>query len=284
MGLKDYLALIKPKVIWLLVLSAVAGYVIASSGSVNPIKLIELILVGLLSTGGAAAFNMYYERDIDALMSRTRGRPLPSGRVTPQSALAESLTLSTAGFALSAAWLGTIPTLFVIAGWISYAILYTVILKCRSWVNILIGGFAGNASLLTGWTTAAPLSLEAILISMAIYIWIPSHIWSLVIRARDDYSKTCIKMLPLVVSERSAIIIVSMMNAVSSIYMLALYLAIMHNTIGTVVLGIATAYSMYYSVRSISRPSPEAFWSMFKASSPLLTIFLIIIALTAVLG
>ncbi|ADN50333.1 protoheme IX farnesyltransferase [Vulcanisaeta distributa DSM 14429] len=275
-AIKDYVLLMKPRVIWLLVLAAVAGYVFAASPRVNIAYVVELTLVGLLSTGGSAAFNMYYERDIDAQMIRTRNRPIPAGRVSPGNALIESLVLSILGFALSYLWLGTIPTIFVVLGWFLYAIVYTVFLKCRSWSNILIGGVAGNAALLTGWTVAKPLDLEAILLSMAIYLWIPAHIWSLVIRAKDDYSRTCIKMLPLEMSEDRAMIMVALLNVISNIYMLFLYILFLRNLIGLIILLITAAWSSYYSVKAMIKPSREVFWQMFKASSPVLTVFLLI--------
>ncbi|WP_243678383.1 protoheme IX farnesyltransferase [Vulcanisaeta distributa] len=224
----------------------------------------ELAIVGLLSTGGSAVFNMYYERDIDAKMSRTRNRPIPAGRVSPGAALIESLALSLLGFALSYVWLGLWPTIFVVLGWFLYAIIYTVLLKCRSWSNILIGGVAGNAALLAGWTIARPLDLEAFLLSMAIYLWIPAHIWSLVIRAKDDYSRTCIKMLPLEMSEEKAMIMVALLNVFSNVYMLLLYILILKNLIGLIILLITAAWSSYYSVKAIIKPSREVFWQMFK--------------------
>lgn len=274
--IRDYLLLMKPRVIWLLVLAAIAGYVFAAAPRISIVKVIELTIVGLLSTGGSAAFNMYYERDIDALMIRTRDRPIPSGRVSPGNALIESLVLSTLSFVLSYLLLGLWPTLFVVIGWILYAIGYTVLLKCRSWTNILIGGIAGNAALLAGWTLARPLDIEAFLLSMAIYLWIPAHIWSLVIRAKSDYANTCVKMLPLQMREDRAMALVSALNVISNIYMLILYLYFLRNLVGLIILLAAALWSSYYSVKAILRPSSEVFWQMFKASSPVLTIFLVL--------
>ena len=276
MAIKDYVMLMKPRVIWLLILAAIAGYIFAAAPSINAIYVIELALIGLLSTGGSAVFNMYYERGIDAEMTRTRNRPIPAGRVRPINALIESLVLSILGFILSYLWLGLLPTIFVVLGWLFYAIVYTIFLKCRSWTNILIGGVAGNAALLAGWTIAKPLNLEAILLSMAIYLWIPAHIWSLVIRAKDDYSRTCIRMLPLEIGESRAMILVAVLNIFSNVYMLLLYLYMLRNIIGLTILLITIAWSSYYSIKAIIKPNREAFWQMFKASSPVLTVFLII--------
>ncbi|MCG2879801.1 MAG: heme o synthase [Vulcanisaeta sp.] len=276
MLIRDYVLLVKPRVIWLLILAAIAGYVFAAAPKLNPVYVAELAIVGLLSTGGSAAFNMYYERDVDAMMRRTMGRPIPSGRVSPRNALIESLVLSATGFALSYLWLGLWPTVFVVLGWFFYAVVYTVLLKCRSWLNVLIGGFAGNAALLTGWTLARPLDLEALLLSMAVYLWIPAHIWSLVIRERDDYARTCIKMLPLEMHEDRAMSLVALLNIASNIYMLILYLYFFKNMIGLVILLATAAWSSYYSIKAMIKPNRDVFWKMFKASSPVLTVFLIL--------
>jgi len=128
--INDYLRLMKPHVIWLLVLSAIVGY-IAAAPSINLVKLVELTVVGFLSTGGSAAFNMYYERDIDSLMTRTMRRPIPSGRVNPQGALSFSMAISLIGFTLSYVWLGVWVTLMVALGWFFYVVLYTIMLKRR---------------------------------------------------------------------------------------------------------------------------------------------------------
>ena len=159
--MKDYLTLLKPRVIWLLILASVAGYVYATGRNPDPGVLAALLLTGVLSTGGAAAFNHYWERDIDALMTRTANRPLPAGRIKPRNALALSLALSAAGLVLAFTLLGPLPAAMVALGWFAYAVVYTVLLKRRSWLNVLLGGVAGNAAFLTGYVTAKPLDARA---------------------------------------------------------------------------------------------------------------------------
>ena len=284
MGAIDYILLMKPRVIWLLVMASVAGYVVASRGDVDVWRLAALLAIGILSTGGAAAFNMYYERDIDSVMSRTRLRPIPAGRVKPSNGLAFSIALSAASITASYMLLGPTPTMYIILGWVSYAIFYTVLLKRRSWLNIFVGGVAGNAAFLTGWSMAAPVDLEAILYSMAIYLWIPPHIWSLVVTARDDYVRAGVAMLPLMVSERGAYRLVSASNIVSAIYMFMVYAAFVRDPVGTFIMLAAALLSIAYSLRVLARPSPRAFWLMFKASSPLLAVFLALLIASALVG
>jgi protoheme IX farnesyltransferase len=279
--INDYLRLMKPHVIWLLVLSAIVGYITAAP-SINLVKLVELTVVGFLSTGGSAAFNMYYERDIDSLMTRTMRRPIPSGRVNPQSALSFSMAISLIGFTLSYVWLGVWVTLMVALGWFFYAVLYTIMLKRRTWLNIVIGGFAGNAALLSGWVMAKPIDAEAILLSMVIYLWIPAHIWSLAYYARDDYRRANVPMLPAVVSEEVSVRVISILNLASIIYMLILYYVYINSVMGYVLIAPAALAGVVITIRALVKPTNSNFRTMFKTSSPILLLFLVAVIISRI--
>ena len=279
--INDYLRLMKPHVIWLLVLSAIVGY-IAAAPSINLVKLVELTVVGFLSTGGSAAFNMYYERDIDSLMTRTMRRPIPSGRVNPQGALSFSMAISLIGFALSYVWLGVWVTLMVALGWFFYVVLYTIMLKRRTWLNIVIGGFAGNAALLSGWVMAKPIDTEAILLSMVIYLWIPAHIWSLAYYARDDYRRANVPMLPAVVSEEVSVRVISILNLASIVYMLILYYVYINSIMGYVLIAPAALAGVVITIRALVKPTNSNFRTMFKTSSPILLLFLVAVIISRI--
>jgi len=279
--INDYLKLMKPHVIWLLVLSAIVGY-IAAAPSINLVKLVELTVVGFLSTGGSAAFNMYYERDIDSLMTRTMRRPIPSGRVNPQGALSFSMAISLIGFTLSYVWLGAWVTLMVALGWFFYAVLYTIMLKRRTWLNIVIGGFAGNAALLSGWVMAKPINAEAILLSMVIYLWIPAHIWSLAYYARDDYRRANVPMLPAVVSEEVSVRVISILNLASIVYMLILYYVYINSVMGYVLIAPAALAGVVITIRALVKPTNSNFRTMFKTSSPILLLFLVAVIISRI--
>jgi len=279
--INDYLKLMKPHVIWLLVLSAVVGY-IAAAPSINLVKLVELTVVGFLSTGGSAAFNMYYERDIDSLMTRTMRRPIPSGRVNPQGALSFSMAISLIGFTLSYVWLGAWVTLMVALGWFFYAVLYTIMLKRRTWLNIVIGGFAGNAALLSGWVMAKPINAEAILLSMVIYLWIPAHIWSLAYYARDDYRRANVPMLPAVVSEEVSVRVISILNLTSIVYMLILYYVYINSVMGYALIVPAALAGVVITIRALVKPTNSNFRTMFKTSSPILLLFLVAVIISRI--
>ena len=279
--INDYLRLMKPHVIWLLVLSAIVGY-IAAAPSINLVKLVELTVVGFLSTGGSAAFNMYYERDIDSLMIRTMRRPIPSGRVNPQGALSFSMAISLVGFTLSYVWLGVWVTLMVALGWFFYVVLYTIMLKRRTWLNIVIGGFAGNAALLSGWVMAKPIDTEAILLSMVIYLWIPAHIWSLAYYARDDYRRANVPMLPAVVSEEVSVRVISILNLASIVYMLILYYVYINSVMGYVLIAPAALAGVVITIRALVKPTNSNFRTMFKTSSPILLLFLVAVIISRI--
>jgi len=278
-GVNPYIVLLKPRVIWLLILASAAGYVYAAP-QIEWNKLASLLLAAALSTGGAAAFNHYWERDIDALMARTAKRPLPAGLVPPGNALMYSLALSAAGIAAGFYMLGPLPGLFVVLGWFFYAVVYTMWLKRRTWLNILGGGFAGNATFLGGYALAkGTVDLPAVLVSFAIYLWIPSHIWALAHRYRQDYRKAGVPMLPVLVKEEKAVVIISLLNIASAAYILLLYFLFGSGAAGLFLVLIGVAATLATSILALKKKSEEAMWKMYKASSPILTLFLLALML-----
>jgi protoheme IX farnesyltransferase len=278
-GMNPYIVLLKPRVIWLLILASAAGYIYAAP-QIEWNKLASLLLAAALSIGGSAAFNHYWERDIDALMARTAKRPLPAGLVPPSNALMYSLALSVAGIAAGFYLLGPLPGLFVALGWFFYAVVYTMWLKRRTWLNILGGGFAGNATFLGGYALAkGTVDLPAVLISFAIYLWIPSHIWALAYRYRHDYRKAGIPMLPALIDERKAVVMISVLNILSAAYILLLYFIFGSGAAGFVLVLAGVAATLATSLYALRRMTDEAMWKMYKTSSPILALFLIALML-----
>lgn len=278
--MNPYIVLLKPRVIWLLILASIAGYMY-SAATIDLGLLLALLVVAFLSTGGSAAFNHYWERDIDAAMSRTAKRPIPRGLVKPGSALAFSLALSMGGMALGFLWLGPVPALFVALGWIFYAFVYTILLKRRSWANVIIGGFAGNFTFLGGYALGkGTVDLTAVLISFAIYLWIPSHIWALVYRYRQDYIAAGVPMLPTVMPPDTAARIIALLNIVSAAYVSGLYIALSGLNYVFLLVAVGAAAAMYTSVLTFVKKSDGAMWKMYKASSPILTLFLLALILS----
>lgn len=200
-GARDYWALLKPRVMSLVIFTAGVGLLLAP-GNMHPVLAFAALLSIALGAGAAGALNMWYDRDMDALMKRTHSRPLPAGRMAPGTALGFGLTLAVTAVSLMALminWLAAALLAFTI---VFYALVYTVWLKRATPQNIVIGGAAGALPPLVGWAAATGgISLEPIVLFAIIFLWTPPHFWALSLYCRDDYQRAGIPMLPVVAGE-----------------------------------------------------------------------------------
>jgi len=197
-GAGDYLALMKPRVMSLVVFTALTGLAVAP-GTMHPVTAFTALLCIAVGAGAAGALNMWYDADIDARMLRTARRPVPTGRVQPGEALAFGLTL--AGF--SVVVLGLLVNLLAAAllafTIFFYAVVYTAWLKRSTPQNIVIGGAAGAFPPMIGWAASAgSLSFEPVLLFLIIFFWTPPHFWALALYRADDYARAGVPMLPVV--------------------------------------------------------------------------------------
>jgi heme o synthase len=198
---EDYIALLKPRVMSLVVFTAVIGLLLAPGG-INPVLGVIAILCIALGAGGSGALNMWYDADIDAVMSRTRNRPIPAGRVTRGEALAVGLICSS--FAVGILGLATnIAAAALLAFTIFfYAVIYTIWLKRATPQNIVIGGAAGAFPPMIGWAAVTgDVSLPSIVLFLIIFLWTPPHFWALALYKQGDYGAAGIPMLPNVAGE-----------------------------------------------------------------------------------
>jgi protoheme IX farnesyltransferase len=201
---RDLLELIKPGISLSLTYSALIGYLLGSAPSFSAPGLVTALLGVLLGVSGAEAMSAYTDREVDSLMLRTMRRPVPGGRVSPKLALAFGLALSAAAHLLLLMAFGPVPFLFLLLGTLIYVVLYTVVLKRRTPLNIIIGSFAGGMPLLVGSAAAGSLPASSLFAFALIVVWTPVHIWSLSLHYRDDYRRAGVPMLPAVVQEREA--------------------------------------------------------------------------------
>ena len=198
---EDYFALLKPRVMQLVVFTAIIGLLLAPGG-INPVVAFVAILCIAVGAGGSGALNMWYDADIDAVMSRTLNRPIPAGRVAPGDALAFGVILSV--FAVS---LLGLATNWLAAGLLAftiffYAVIYTIWLKRITPQNIVIGGAAGSFPPMIGWAAVTgTISLEPVLLFLIIFLWTPPHFWALALYKQGDYEVAGIPMLPNVAGE-----------------------------------------------------------------------------------
>lgn len=194
----DYLALLKPRVMSLVIFTALVGIVMAP-GHMHPVMAFTALLCIAVGAGASGALNMWYDRDIDAVMKRTANRPIPRGRITPPEALAFGMTLS----------LFSVFTLGILVNWFAaallaftiffYVVIYTMWLKRSTAQNIVIGGAAGALPPVVGWVAATgSLAIEPLLLFAIIFLWTPPHFWALSLYRTDDFVRARLPMLPVV--------------------------------------------------------------------------------------
>jgi len=194
-----YVALTKPRIIELLLVTTVPTMIVAERGLPSVWLMVATVIGGTLAAGGANAINMYVDRDIDAVMARTKGRPLVTGAVTPRAALVFALAIEAAAFVWLALLVNLLSAVLALGACLFYVFVYTLWLKRSSTSNIVIGGAAGAAPVLIGWSAVTnSLAWAPVVLFAVIFFWTPPHFWALAVRYRDDYASVDVPMLPAV--------------------------------------------------------------------------------------
>lgn len=271
---KNYYELTKPKIWYLLVFTAFGSALTASLLFDIPITpLTWILLLGGVAAGSAAADTItgYNDRDIDAIMDRTKDRPIPTGRISPRNALIFGLILT--AIALIFSWVINLwAFLLMVFGLFDNIIIYSKWLKRRSQSNIILGGFSGGAPALIGYVTVTTQNLEiGLVMAGLVFVWIPTHIWSLALHVRKDYQKAKVPMLPVVCEEKRAVRIIA---GTTLIMVLFSILPFFFNQFGQIYLVTATLFGlimMGLSLWLLLKPTEKASWTVFKFSSPYLT-------------
>lgn len=206
-SVRDYVKLMKPGVMSLVVFTGLAGMVLAQQHSDVPFNLFQQVLTLAciaLGSGAGAAMNMWYDRDIDSIMARTQSRPVPAGRVAPDDALAFGLFLAAASVMLMALALNTVAALLLAGAIAFYVGIYTIWLKRRTPQNIVIGGAAGAFPPMIGWAAVTgDVSLQAVILFAIIFLWTPPHFWALALYRNGDYARAGVPMMPVVAGAQS---------------------------------------------------------------------------------
>lgn len=194
-----YVALTKPRIIELLLITTVPAMVLAAGGWPDTWLVVWTVVGGTLAAGGANAINMYIDRDIDQLMERTRNRPLVTGRIAPRDALVFAIGLEVVAFVVLALSSNVLAGAIAISATLFYVFVYSLWLKRTTRQNIVIGGAAGAAPVLVGWAAVTnSVSWSAVVLFLVIFLWTPPHFWALAIRHADDYRAASVPMLPVV--------------------------------------------------------------------------------------
>lgn len=276
-----YYEFTKPKIWYLLVFTSLTATFVATRILSTSFSLLGWLIAAVAITCGTAGCNSltnYNDRDIDAVMARTKNRPLPSGRIEPSSALKFGLVLVGISLALS-----TVLNLFSLL-WMTLGILdnvgvYSLLLKRRSSSNILLGGFSGALPVLFGWSAVTtgpignlPQPIIPLLMAGLVFVWIPVHIWFLAVSYRSDYSKVGVPMLPVVIGAARAIRIITIFSLIMVPVSLALFILGYFGIIYAAVAVVSGVANLLGSIWVLYHPSQTNAWRMFKVSSPYLTL------------
>lgn len=201
---KTYLELAKLRIVLLLLFTTLTAMVIAADGIPQLSILIPTLIGGAFAAAGSSAINQYLDRDMDALMARTARRPIPSGRIEPVNALFFGLALVAWSVLVLGLWVNWLAAGLALVGGLYYVILYTMILKRNTVVNILIGGGAGAVPVLVGWSAVTgSLSLDAFLLFAIVFYWTPPHSWALALLVNKDYALANVPMMPVARGEEA---------------------------------------------------------------------------------
>lgn len=283
-GLKEVLEISKPRIIVLLVITAITSMYAASKligPPLNYASLLHIIVAGTLSSAGSSALNHYYDRDIDPLMKRTSTRPIPSGRMSARNVMIYGLVVSAVSVIYAWFTLNPLSTFFIAMGIFFYVIIYTAWLKRTNSSNIVIGGFAGSCASMAGWSAATgSMDILGALVGILVFAWTPSHFWCLAMKIRDDYAEARVPMLPVLIGMQKT----SKYILVNTTILLPYSLALVAFGLGYVYLAIAVisgGIMLLYHYKLTKNPTPDFAWKAYKVTAPYLTIIFVGIALDA---
>ncbi|MDQ4066395.1 MAG: heme o synthase [Thermoproteota archaeon] len=289
MTVRDYVEVSKPRIVVVLVITAIASLLAASRFDSTPAiawdvsawQIGFLTLAGALASMGASALNHYYDRDIDSMMPRTAKRPIPDGRLPAKSVFAYGFTLCILSIVLAFFTLNPVATAMIAIGILFYVIIYTAWLKRSNASNIVIGGFAGSAASMAGWATATgSIDLLGFLVGWLVFMWTPPHFWCLAIKAREEYASVHVPMLPVLIGNQRTASYIMINTAILLPYSLALAffgLGLLYTTVAAV----SGSLMLAYHYKLTKSPTPEFAWKAYKVTAPYLVVIFIALALDA---
>jgi protoheme IX farnesyltransferase len=274
-----YVRLTKPRIVALLVVTTIPAMILAERGMPSPWLVLATVGGGSIVAGGANAMNMYFDRDIDGVMVRTRGRPVPAGQVDPDRAAVFGIVMGAIGFVLMDVFVNTLAALLTIGAFAFYVVVYTLILKRTTPLNIVIGGAAGAMPPVIGWTAVTgEIGVPALLMFGIVTAWTPPHFWALSLNYSSDYQRAGVPMLPVVAGPaetKRQIVLHSL-----ALLVITLLLAVWART-GVIYLASALplgAVFLYHALRLLWDSSPRAASALFRYSIAYLALLFAAIA------
>jgi len=270
---KNYVEVTKPPIVLLLVFTSLATMIIAWKHTLLPLTptLLAVAMVSITAaSAGCDTITSYVDRDIDAVMNRTKHRPIPSGRIAPGKALSWGLFLAAVGLAL-AYWINFISFVWIGLGIIDNVIVYSLFLKRRNPLNIILGGISGGLPVMFGWSAVtSSVELLPILLAALVVLWIPGHIWSLAIFTKEDYKRARVPMLPVVTKLKTALRCIVSTIVLMIPFSLWIFFEGGFGLVYLAVAGIFGIWVLYINVKLFLHPDDKMAYRAFKISSPYL--------------
>jgi protoheme IX farnesyltransferase len=288
-AVREYLEVSKPRIVVVLVITAITSMLAASrfdnapevGWDISMWNLLFLIISGALASMGSSALNHYYDRDIDKVMQRTSKRPIPSGKLLPQRVLFFGLLLCAVSVSLALFTLNLVTAAMIALGIFIYVVVYTIWLKRNNPSNIVIGGFAGSAASMAGWSAATgSIDLLGFLVGLLVFLWTPAHFWCLAIKAREEYHTVNVPMLPVLIGNQKTATYIFYNTALLLPYSLSLYFFGL-GMLYTVIASIAGSLMLIYHYKLVKEPTPDFAWKAYKVTAPYLVVIFVGIALDA---
>jgi len=274
---RNYFEVTKPPIVFLLVFTSIATMIIAWKQTLQPLTpaLLTVATVAIAAaSAGCDTLTSYLDRDIDAIMHRTRHRPIPSGRISPRNALLWGIFLAAIGLVLAYS-INPLSFLWIALGVLDNVVVYSLLLKRRNPLNIILGGVSGGLPVMFGWSAVTNgTELLPVLLAALVVLWIPGHIWSLAIFTKADYKRARIPMLPVVTKLRTALRCI--VSTVVLMIPFSLWIWVV-GRFGWLYLAVATVFGLwvlYINAQLFLHPNNKMAYKAFKISSPyLFTLF-----------
>jgi protoheme IX farnesyltransferase len=286
---RDYVEVSKPRIVMVLLITAITSMLAASrfdntpevGWDISAWNLSFLVIAGALASMGSSALNHYYDRDIDKIMLRTSKRPIPSGRLSPQHVLFFGLLLCVSSVSIALLTLNLVSAGMIALGIFIYVVIYTIWLKRNNPSNIVIGGFAGSAASMAGWSASTgSVDLLGFLVGLLVFLWTPAHFWCLAIKAREEYVTVNVPMLPVLVGNQKTATYIFYNTAILLPYSISLYFFGL-GMLYTIIAAVAGSLMLLYHYKLAKNPTPEYAWKAYKVTAPYLVIIFVGIALDA---
>lgn len=283
--LRAYVTLTKPRIISLLVFTALGGMFVASKGAPDPLLTAVVLVGGALAAGGANALNHFLDRDIDQLMTRTATRPVATGNIPPVNAMWFGIGLNVVAFVILAWLANPLSAVLTLSATLFYVFVYTMTLKRSTPQNIVIGGAAGAVPPMVGWVAVTgSLDLPALYMFAIVFFWTPPHFWALSLIIKDDYSQAGVPMLPVVAgiseTKRSILLYTVLLVALTSMFFTTQAVGWVY-FVGSLALGAGFVYSAY---RLMHRPGIEGAKSTYLYSLAYLALLFVLMMVDSVVG